>query len=195
MADTLTTSFSLQAPAITDLWRKPPSTDTFKFSSKTITTTVRSLKSIRVTVRANWTRLYDQGGIVILGPKESSGSPRWWIKAGVELYDGTPKVSSVATAPGTYSWSDWSIAPGLVRADGSATFELAVVPEHDSALWFYVVKDDGTKVGLREVTWWKALDPDEKIEVGGLVARPTEGSEEPQDLHVTFEDVSLLTHG
>ncbi|KAH7100416.1 hypothetical protein BKA62DRAFT_706212 [Auriculariales sp. MPI-PUGE-AT-0066] len=183
-------SFTLPNRAPTDLWRKPPSHDVYNAPHKTVPVAVSKFKRVRTTVRADWTRLYDQGGLIILGPTNTTGgSPRWWAKAGVELHAGKPAVSSVATAPG--SFSDWALVPGLVNSNGSATIEFAVEPELDNALWLYVVDKDGQREALREITWWNDLSVHDVIHVGAYVARPTEGSEEPQDLLVEFSQFAL----
>lgn len=55
----------------------------------------------QVRVQSEYTHLYDQAGIMVRLDEKN------WIKAGVELSDGTPMLSSVLTI----GRSDWSTAP------------------------------------------------------------------------------------
>jgi len=55
-----------------------------------------------VSFRLDFTRQYDQAGLLI------SGDARTWIKAGVEITDGAPHAGAVVT---TGAGSDWSVAP------------------------------------------------------------------------------------
>ena len=112
--------------------------------------------------------------------------PEQWIKTGVELYEGSPQLSTVATD----RWADWSIGP-LDPAPGSSdgvTVEIVREGnENGKSAWVYRRLpatgggDDGTKrVPLREICWIFADErdgapggPDEWIlEVSPLVARP-----------------------
>ncbi|KZE72044.1 MULTISPECIES: DUF1349 domain-containing protein [Paenibacillus] len=49
---------------------------------------------------ASFTELYDQAGILLYN------GPEQWIKAGIEINDGIPQLSTVVTA----GYSDWSLA-------------------------------------------------------------------------------------
>jgi len=60
-----------------------------------------------VRVKARYQRLYDQAGLMVLADAEN------WVKAGIELSDGEPMLSSVVTI----GRSDW--ATGLFRGDAS----------------------------------------------------------------------------
>ncbi|MBP1179399.1 DUF1349 domain-containing protein [Methylobacterium sp. PvR107] len=51
-------------------------------------------------IRANYEQLYDQAGLMVRISKE------YWVKAGIELSDGLPMISSVLTL----GKSDWSTA-------------------------------------------------------------------------------------
>ncbi|MFF7154827.1 DUF1349 domain-containing protein [Streptomyces sp. NPDC008139] len=57
--------------------------------------------AIEVTFVADFTELYDQAGVLVRVDAES------WIKAGVEISDGSPQVGAVVT----HGTSDWSLAP------------------------------------------------------------------------------------
>lgn len=55
-----------------------------------------------VSFRLDFTRTYDQAGLMV------SAGPTAWIKAGVEVTDGVPHAGAVVTGP---TGSDWSVAP------------------------------------------------------------------------------------
>lgn len=57
--------------------------------------------TFQVRVRADFTTLYDQAGIMFLADKDH------WLKAGVEFNDGAPAIGSVLTL----QHSDWATAP------------------------------------------------------------------------------------
>jgi Protein of unknown function (DUF1349) len=76
--DPPSSQLELHAAPGTDLWRKPP-IDSFNAPSITTCIKARSFKSAHVTVSADWTRLYDQGGLVLIWPRTGdavgSGKP------------------------------------------------------------------------------------------------------------------------
>lgn len=170
-------SFTLSTKAKTDLWRKPPARDVATAPTKTLPIPLASLKRVRVTVHASWERQYDQGGLVILSP-----DGKFWVKAGIELFNGVPCVASVATD----AWSDWALAPDLAK-DGKATIELATV---EGSLWLYLIRGD-ERVPLREITWFLSKQPDAVAQVGVYVARPTAKEGDDGELVVQFEDFGL----
>lgn len=171
-------SFTLSAPAPTDLWRKPPAHNVTNAPTITQCIPLASFKSLRVTVSANWERQYDQGGLIIAAPDNT-----YWIKAGIEFFNGQPCVASVATE----SSSDWSLAPGLAP-NGTATFEFAPVK---GALWLYLIQDDGERIPLREVTWFLAKQPDVVASVGVYCCRPTAKDGDDSELVVQFTNFAL----
>ena len=57
--------FTLRAAAVTDLWRKSQEVETYNAPSLVKTIQIEEFKSARVTVGADWARLYDQGGLVL----------------------------------------------------------------------------------------------------------------------------------
>ncbi|KZV81273.1 hypothetical protein EXIGLDRAFT_731509, partial [Exidia glandulosa HHB12029] len=153
-------SFTLSTRATTDLWRKPPGLDVANAPSQTQSIPLASLKGVRVTVHADWERQYDQGGLVILTPDN-----KFWVKAGIEFFNGEPCVSCVATD----AWSDWSVVPDLAPG-GKATLEFAPA---EGSLWLYLIKEGGKRVPLREITWFLTKQPDVVVDIGAYVARPT----------------------
>lgn len=84
----------------TDFWRETHygfTRDTGHFFA--VTTTGDFTAQVRV--RAQYRELYDQAGLMV------RVSPRAWVKAGIELSDGIPMISSVLTI----DRSDWATAP------------------------------------------------------------------------------------
>ena len=134
-----------------------------------------------------WTYRYDQAGLVLCFTKTGvaplpSGQPHRWLKTGVEFYLGRPQLSTVACD----SWADWSVMPLPPNVGEGDTIEILVEREGPSMWVYYVPKDGGDKVPLREVTWVFG-DADGEgdewtVSVGQYVARPekdvkTEGEE------------------
>lgn len=178
----------VKAHAGTDYWRKPPATDR---SNAPIAQTVRlpsqQFRSARVTVSADWTRLYDQGGILIHSPVTVDQGKRCWVKAGIEFAGGRPNVSVVSAR----EWADWSLNP-LPTSGNSITIELSREDEgKGSALWVYLV-ENGRRADLpiREVTW--VFEQEGEIEVGLYAARPTKVDDDDSELVVKFENFSYV---
>lgn len=101
-------SLSLTTPPGTDIWRKPPTHDAFNAPIQYTALPLSSLKSARVTVKADWKTKFDQGGLCLVLPNggegkgqsedgsEKVGGGRQWVKTGVEFMDGKAHVSTVA---------------------------------------------------------------------------------------------------
>ncbi|KAJ5934509.1 hypothetical protein N7466_004056 [Penicillium verhagenii] len=160
--------FSLTAHPATDIWSKPPSTNTFNAPLLYQPVSLGSFKRARVAVAAQWTQKYDQGGLVIV-LNIADGSQKW-VKTGIELTHGSPHISVVAKD----RWADWSLLP-LSSGGKSATLEL--VREADNSLWIYLVKGV-QKDPIREVTWIFEEANVQETWVGVYAARPsTEGGE------------------
>ncbi|KZV75031.1 hypothetical protein PENSPDRAFT_647555 [Peniophora sp. CONT] len=109
-----TTPFTIPVSPKTDLWRKPPSTNSINAPIISITKMPLSqFRSARVSFRASWKYRYDQGGLALF-----LTAPSWaknkWVKAGVEFYQDRAQMSAVTTD----GWSDWSLAP---LKDGEGT--------------------------------------------------------------------------
>ena len=171
--------FDITCSPDTDVWDKPPSTHAFNAPIIYRTTTVGSLKSARVTISADWTHRYDQGGLCLV--VNSSGS-RKWVKTGIEFENDQVNVSTVATE----KWSDWSLIP--LEASSKATIEMEV--EKDGSLWVRLLSSDGKNTPLREVTWWADLPKEAELWVGVYVAKPAPHGEK-EDLVVHFEDLKV----
>ena len=170
--------FTLACPASTDLWRSPPSSNRANTPFIYRTVRVSDFKSAKVTVNGPWTKLYDQGGLcmIITSPGEEQTK---WIKTGVEMMDGKPRVSCVVT----HTWADWGLHPIVADDMSSATVEFVV---KDGKLWVYLYGDEGERYPLREITWWAALPGDAECKIGVSAARP---GNEGGVLNVEYKDL------
>lgn len=176
-------SFQIVSPPGTDIWDKPPSTHSFNAPIIYQTSTAGAFKSARVSISADWKDQYDQGGLVLVA--KSPDTTRW-IKTGVEFEYGVPNISTVAKD----QWSDWSLRPLLAESTNDATVEINIV--EDGSLWVWLVGSDGKKAALREVTWWKALDPSTQVWIGVYVAKPAPQGQK-DELTVDFKDLLVVT--
>lgn len=164
---TLPAEFSIKAHPSTDIWSKPPDTQSFTAPILYQPVPLQSFKRARVAFNAQWKHKYDQGGLVIV-LHNKDGSHKW-VKAGIELAHGKPHLSAVAKD----NWADWSLLP-VPSGGGAATLEM--VREADDSLWIYLV-EGVQKSPIREVTWVFQENVQE-CWVGVYAARPgTEGGE------------------
>ncbi|KAG9051365.1 hypothetical protein FS837_008460 [Tulasnella sp. UAMH 9824] len=192
-------AFDLHANSGTDLWRKPatptkPPVESDNAPSYLTTIPSASFKAAQVTVDAQWTRLYDQGGLVFYFPSATDKTA--WLKTGIELYNNRANLSTVAT-PGSAT-SDWGLVP-LER--GATKVTIRVEREEDDgklgpSLWVYLVQDDGEKLAVREVTWaFENASGDAALQVGIYACRPTplgNAGEDKEELIVHFTDYELV---
>ncbi|KAG9014566.1 hypothetical protein FRB95_007247 [Tulasnella sp. JGI-2019a] len=145
-------SFTLHAPPVTDLWRKPaaPYVESDNAPSLITSTKLHAFRAAEVTVSATWTRLYDQAGLVLIAPA-SEDQKSSWVKTGIEFYNGKPNLSTVATPRA--STSDWSLVP-LSEHTVRIRVEREVHAEALSpSLWVYLMKENGERLAVREITW------------------------------------------
>ncbi|KAK5945771.1 hypothetical protein PMZ80_002979 [Knufia obscura] len=172
--------FTITCPKGTDIYDKPPNTHRFDAPVIYTTTTASKFKSASVTIQADWTCKYDQGGLcLVMNLKDGT---RKWVKTGVEFLDGIPLISVVTKD----RWADWSLRPLLNPKSKSA--RVRIENTGDGNLWAYVVGEDGKKHPVREVTWWGELEADTEILIGPAAAKPsTEGG----NLEVSFSDFEL----
>ena len=176
----VSTTFTITCPKDTDIYDKPPSTHRFDAPVVYTVTTAGKFKSASVTITADWTYRYDQGGLCLV--MNFRDGTRKWIKTGIEFLEGTPMISVVTKD----RWADWSLRPLL--EPGAKSARVQIENTRDGNLWVYVVGTDGKKHPVREVTWWGELDADTEILVGPAAAKPsTEGG----DLTVSFSDFDL----
>ncbi|KAK3989348.1 hypothetical protein QBC44DRAFT_241628 [Cladorrhinum sp. PSN332] len=204
------TTFTLSASPDTDIWRKPPSKDIFNGTLPTHTPsspphthpTIKPLStfiSATVTIPSKaYTHQYDQSGLLLTFSRPSSPSsgpsPEKWIKAGIELYNGSPRFSVVACD----HWADWSVTP-LVSDPSESDPEwttLSIEKEGDGngiSLWVYQVLENGKrKEPVREICWVFGDKGGEGWEVGvsAMAARPAKG-EEIGELKVEGKDLKV----
>lgn len=176
--DNLPPKFTITVPSKTDIWAKPPSTTRFNAPILYQPIPISSFQRARVSFTANWERQYDQGGLIFV-LNDADGS-RKWIKTGIELLDGRPRLSTVTCDRA----ADWSLVSVPAGARGAT---LEAVRAKDDSLWIYLVEDGGQRTPLREVTW--ALETGVRdLWVGVYGARP---SAEGGDLVVSFADFVL----
>lgn len=185
--------FQVSCAANTDVWKKPPTHDVFtgKLSSRPIligqlTQTapyhvhskkaLNSFRSTTLTFHAKYTLQFDQAGILFIITHPTK--PRKWIKAGIEFFDGKPRLSTVCCD----RWADWSVASleDASRAadieNGKETVTILIekeIGETGHCLWAYHVDGD-KKVPMREIAWVFGEDFGEgwDLEVAAAVARP-----------------------
>ncbi|KAI9737057.1 MAG: hypothetical protein M1834_000647 [Cirrosporium novae-zelandiae] len=180
-------SFAIQTSPDTDIWRKPPSLDVFNAPIRHRIIPLNTFVKARVTVIADWVRLYDQGGL-LLAVLKSDGSKKW-VKSGIEFVEGKPHISTVATD----RWADWSLRPPMQddqNQSASATMEMV---KEGVSLWVYLI-DGHQRLPIREVTWVfeDEASQNEECWIGVYAARP---SKDPGTLEVRFDDFHIETRG
>ncbi|KAH6632211.1 hypothetical protein F5144DRAFT_602959 [Chaetomium tenue] len=190
-----TDTFNITANPDTDIWRKPPTTDVFNAPTALPPSTtphpqrtsgpLNAFLSARLSLNFTPQEQYDQGGILLslrrhTDPKNTP--PAKWIKAGIELYNGAPRVSTVACD----RWADWSVADLRPAPGGSGppssqseTGWTTVVVEKDkdgngTGVWVYwIAEGSEEKVPLREICWVFGDEPEAwEVEVHAMAARP-----------------------
>jgi len=183
---------ALKAAAPTDYWRKPPDIDVSNAPTALSTVSVKTFRRARVTVSADWTRLYDQGGIFVSFPKPLPDGRRCWLKTGIEYYGGRTCLSTVAAR----EWADWSLIP-MPSPTTSVTIEIEreavdAASKSGSSLWVYLVEGE-RRAAVREITWaFEGVEDTDTFQVGLYAARPTKADPETgEELHVTFADWKL----
>ncbi|KAG9123495.1 hypothetical protein FRC07_014866 [Ceratobasidium sp. 392] len=209
--ESVSSSSPITIPAApgTDLWRKPPATNSTNAPAYVEYHGLSAFRRAKVTVSAEWNRLYDQGGLVMILPgTEIAGSLRShssslttenkndtayaaWVKTGIEQFDGKPNIGTVATP--AHGYSDWSLVP---TPPGTKSVTIEVVRQPDGpGLYIYFIEGD-KKTLIREVTWvFQGSDTSgQLLGVGVYAARPTklEGeTEQGEALPVHFEGLEI----
>ncbi|GAW05652.1 hypothetical protein LENED_007524 [Lentinula edodes] len=174
----MTSTFTITALPSTDIWRKPPSTNSFNAPTYALLPGAIPLKAFH---RARIT---------------FSGSTDRWLKTGVEFYQDKVYLSTVSTL----TYSDWSITPPTTGDNAkSTTIEVRrEVDELGSSLWVYelVLGDSGEvleRQPLREVTWFLAEEDGWEVSVSAMAARPAkeESVVGTKELVVKFEGAEV----
>lgn len=136
---------------------------------------------------------YDQAGVLLKMTNPSIKDSRKWIKTGIELYNGIPRLSTVASD----NWADWSVAPVSKPTEvqhGKHKVSILVQKEQDEngfSWWVYNI-DGCEKVPMREICWVAAdqMAGGWQLEVSAVVARP---SKDTSDFLVArFEDFHVV---
>ncbi|KAF8608573.1 hypothetical protein BDV93DRAFT_541064 [Ceratobasidium sp. AG-I] len=185
-----------------DLWRKSPSITFTNAPAYVEYRPISQFRRARVTIHANWGRLYDQGGLVLYLPQSgsststqsSNGLPSYesWVKTGIEMVD-VPKVGTVTTPP--QGFSDWSLVSTL---PGTTSATIEVARENNDglgpSLYVYIVNGE-EKTLIRETTWvFKDADQNEGLlGVGVYAARAVkvDGEAEGDAFPVHFKDLQI----
>ena len=161
----LPAEFSITAPPSTDIWSKPPSTESFNAPILHQTVPLTNFKRARVAFNAIWKEKYDQGGLILVLNK--SNGERKWVKTGIELAHGKPHLSTVTKD----RYADWSL---LSVPSGGPAATIEMVREADNSLWIYLVQGV-QKSPIREVTWVFEEPEVRDCWVGLYAAKPSEG--------------------
>jgi len=186
-------AFQIPTPPKTDIWRTV-NQGNMEFNAPGIGARipVSTFKSLSATVSGPWKTQFDQGGILIAFPKTPGADlhDSQWIKAGIEFFNGEPKLGVV----GTDRFSDWSLCP-MFEEGGKASF---VAEKEASTIWIYAVVK-GKRQPLREIKWADLEGRAEGAEmwVGVYGAKPTPEKEgdEKAGIDVTFEGLEIETSG
>ena len=178
---------TISAPAGVDIWRKPPSCNVANAPCYIETFPAQAFLHARVTVKADWARLYDQGGLILFSPGWPEQS--MFVKAGVELYDGRLWVSAVTGRDG----ADWSLFP--MSSDGQEEVTIVLEREREgkgTSLYVYL-EEEGKRTIVRKTTWvFKDEYLNGDISVGIYAARPTKLNEEDGEvLNVSFNRLQI----
>ncbi|KAJ6445291.1 hypothetical protein O9K51_00050 [Purpureocillium lavendulum] len=219
---TMKTPFAIAANPDTDVWKKPPSHDVFNAPYITHSRGhTKSFASASLTFTCPYGTQFDQAGFLLVFHPPSSHLPfpanhiksptdtpahRRWIKAGVELFDGAPRLSTVCCD----NWADWSVAslpPSSSSGGGGGSADdeavagvlsgarpVTILIERETShngncLWVYHVDAaTGRRTPMREINWpfGEPAEPGWELEVAAAVARPAKDTSEK--LEATFTD-------
>lgn len=133
-------------------------------------TPVRGDFSLEATFAANYSRLYDQAGVMVTVDGDN------WLKCGVEFTDGAMHFSVVLTRD---DQSDWSVMP--LAVDPSTPVSLRVT-RHAEALRVQLCGADGTWQLVRLCY----LRMPETVEAGPMACSPT-----GEGLEVQFSRIAI----
>ncbi|QGN38163.1 DUF1349 domain-containing protein [Klebsiella oxytoca] len=139
-----------------------------RFSGHIYATNIAGDFTFQVRVRADFSTLYDQAGIMLMQ------DARHWLKAGIEYNDGAPAIGSVLTL----EKSDW--ATGIFPGD-AGEFWLRLTRRGDALRLQY--SSDGRQWPLLRLCPF----PLGAVKVGVMCCTPQRSG-----LQVNFHDMSLL---
>lgn len=138
-----------------DAWR----TTSYRFvhdSEHALVERIDGAFSVEVSFVLDYTEQFDQAGVFLRVDERN------WIKAGVEVSDGTPQLGAVVTR----DFSDWSVAPVPEWVGRVVT----VRASRDGGAVTVRAWADGEQPRLVRVAY---LDPDAAVSAGLLCAAPT----------------------
>ncbi|KAL3961242.1 hypothetical protein ACCO45_002765 [Purpureocillium lilacinum] len=219
------TPFSIAANPDTDVWKKPPTHDVFNGAPlpHPLPPAHHRLPLRLPHLHLPYATQFDQAGLLLVFHPPSSHLPfpanniksptdvpahRKWIKAGVEFFDGAPRLSTVCCD----NWADWSVAslpttttatPSSADADqalaeivaGQRPVTITIAKEtssNGSCLWVhYVDPATGAKTPMREINWpyGEPAGPGWELEVAAAVARPAKSTTDKLEATFTEFDV------
>ncbi|KAL1643918.1 hypothetical protein SLS58_004593 [Diplodia intermedia] len=170
-------SFSLSAPPNTDLWRKPPSSDTS--TAPILYTALRNpFVAAEVTVSADWELEWDQAGLPPAQPQQHPDAPppaytppapaSKWVKVGLEFSNNECHATSVCA---TCDGADWALT-SLPSHRGRRSDLRVKMERIGYALWVWYEDDVSGWKKLREVTWFFWGVEDKAVRVGVYASRP-----------------------
>ena len=115
-----------------------------------------------------------------------------WIKTGIEFYNGTPNVSTVACD----RWADWSLSPLPEGNTKGVTIgmEREVLDGKVTSVLVVYVMEGNKKRHVREITWAfeGAVENERECWVGVLVGKPTKDMNDGEaNLEVRFEGLDI----
>ncbi|KAL4723049.1 hypothetical protein ACLX1H_010290 [Fusarium chlamydosporum] len=196
--DPFSEAFELHAVPGPDIWRTPTCAggrNDFNGPIYATSLSLNSFKGARVTVSADFSASYSQGGLILFAPHSDptldvaeqihlSSSPETWIKAGIEHVENELFASVAAGQP----YSDWSLTR---LGEDTATLEMEKV---NGSLWIYVTDSGGRRTPLRKLTWVFDMEPQNKIWVGVAACMPKgDGTTDGGSLAVQFRDFCIRT--
>ncbi|KAL3470490.1 hypothetical protein BJX99DRAFT_264170 [Aspergillus californicus] len=182
----LTSGFTLHAPPSSDLWETPDTPAVFTTPVVYQDMPLGVFKRARVTITANITELYAQGGLALI--VHCADGSRKWVKTGMEFMHGRQIVGTV----GKDLWPDWS--PGSAIPDCETGREMTVEMVRGAmGLEVYEVEmKDGveTRTMIRDLVWVFTGNEDAECWVGAYVAKPL-GNAGDASMVVTFRDLVI----
>lgn len=187
-------TFDLIVKAPQDFWRQPPDIDIFTAPALYQPMPLHSFSRARVTAKANYKTLYDQGGLFMALPTRTGNPLQRWIKAGIEFYNGVPHFSVVVAG----SSADWSLMPmpdnnPVVTVEFERSIRGTDVWSGKESLWVYLVDSEGKRIAVRQVTDVFLDGEIGELWVGAFAGKPGETVEggTGSQLTVTFSNLEI----
>ncbi|KAI8616580.1 hypothetical protein BC830DRAFT_1117536 [Chytriomyces sp. MP71] len=174
MVDWKGEELTLEAPAGTDLYRRPGKE--FSNAPFRLIASPEGAFSVSVHVSCNLTGQYQQAGLLLSSSETTLQQNDLWIKAGVELWQGRPRASVVVTR-GEFG-SDWSVAdwPSSDHPAGASSYFVSFWIRLSRSMDGTIVVDikyteDGAWNFLRKTYGWGTAP----VRIGLMSAAPEAG--------------------